>query len=164
MFELWYEVAAACWRRWWLRPLSVILWAGYGLVMLVSLAFLVAIVGGIAVGIVVAVVNSQPSPWGWTAVAAVLAGLVGAALAAFSESSVRHGIGVALLVFAAAGVIVPAGKAIVDSDSSKPHGFCATHQCIDNFDEGRGSIVQCADVMWSHSGGLSGACSWHGGE
>lgn len=130
--------------------------------MLFCLAVLVAIVGGIAVGIVVGVLNSHPSPWGWTAVAAVLTGLVGAALAALSMSPPRHRIGVALLVVAADGILVPAGKAIVDS--SKPHGFCAAHRCIDNFEEGRGSIVQCADGMWSHSGGLSGACSWHGGE
>jgi len=159
--ELWHELAAACWRRWWLRPLSVILWAGLGLVMLVSGAFLVALVGAIPVGIVAAIISSHPSPWGWTAVAAVLAGLVGAALL-LSMSPTREHIGVALLVVGAIGVIVPAGKAIVDS--SKPHGFCATHRCIDNFDEGRGSIVQCADGMWSHSGGLRGACSYHGGE
>jgi hypothetical protein len=42
--------------------------------------------------------------------------------------------------------------------------FCSTHACIDNFDNGSGYIVQCADGMWSHSGGLSGACSYHGGE
>jgi hypothetical protein len=43
-------------------------------------------------------------------------------------------------------------------------GFCATHHCIPNFDNGTGSIVQCADGMWSHSGGRPGACSGHGGE
>jgi hypothetical protein len=42
--------------------------------------------------------------------------------------------------------------------------FCETHPCIDNFDEGTGYIVQCADGMWSHSGGRPGACSYHGGE
>lgn len=42
--------------------------------------------------------------------------------------------------------------------------FCSTHTCIDNFPDGNGSIVQCADGEWSHSGGLSGACSDHGGE
>ena len=43
-------------------------------------------------------------------------------------------------------------------------GFCSTHDCIPNFDEGNGSIVQCADGMWSQSGGIQGACSGHGGE
>jgi hypothetical protein len=43
-------------------------------------------------------------------------------------------------------------------------GFCTTHTCIGNFNEGDGYIVQCADGTWSHSGGEPGACSWHGGE
>jgi hypothetical protein len=42
--------------------------------------------------------------------------------------------------------------------------FCDTHACIPNFDSGTGTIVQCADGMWSHSGGRPGACSYHGGE
>src|SRR5206468_1054529 len=42
--------------------------------------------------------------------------------------------------------------------------FCDTHACIANFDNGTGTIVQCADGMWSHSGGRPGACSYHGGE
>lgn len=42
--------------------------------------------------------------------------------------------------------------------------FCNTHNCIPNFPNGNGTIVQCTDGEWSHSGGLSGACSDHGGE
>lgn len=42
--------------------------------------------------------------------------------------------------------------------------FCVTHVCIPNFPNGRGYIVQCADGEWSHSGGIQGACSDHGGE
>ena len=42
--------------------------------------------------------------------------------------------------------------------------FCSTHDCIDNFDNGTGYIVQCVDGEWSHSGGRPGACSYHGGE
>ena len=42
--------------------------------------------------------------------------------------------------------------------------FCGDHQCIPNFPNGSGYIVQCADGGWSHSGGRSGACSDHGGE
>lgn len=34
---------------------------------------------------------------------------------------------------------------------------------IPNFDEGTGSVVQCADGMYSQSGGRPGACSGHGG-
>lgn len=44
------------------------------------------------------------------------------------------------------------------------NGFCDKHSCIDNFDNGQGSIVQCSDGMWSHSGGRPGACGDHGGE
>jgi hypothetical protein len=42
-------------------------------------------------------------------------------------------------------------------------GFCATHDCIPNFENGSGYVVQCEDGTWSHSGGIQGACSWHGG-
>jgi hypothetical protein len=41
--------------------------------------------------------------------------------------------------------------------------FCATHRCIASFSTGRGTIVQCADGEYSHSGGLPGVCSRHGG-
>ena len=41
---------------------------------------------------------------------------------------------------------------------------CPTHARIPNFPNGNGYIVQCADGEWSHSGGLSGACSYHGVE
>jgi hypothetical protein len=50
------------------------------------------------------------------------------------------------------------------SSSSSSTDFCTTHDCIDSFYEGTGYIVQCNDGMWSHSGGLQGACSYHGGE
>ena len=48
--------------------------------------------------------------------------------------------------------------------SNPPPDFCSTHQCIPNFPNGRGTVVQCNDGDWSQSGGLSGACSDHGGE
>jgi hypothetical protein len=49
--------------------------------------------------------------------------------------------------------------------SAQPAGsFCDAHACIDNFDNGTGYIVRCADGEWSHSGGRPGACSYHGGE
>ncbi|HWK16904.1 MAG TPA: hypothetical protein VNR66_05570 [Solirubrobacteraceae bacterium] len=41
--------------------------------------------------------------------------------------------------------------------------FCSTHSCIANFPHGRGTVVQCADGRWSHSGGLTGVCNRHGG-
>jgi hypothetical protein len=41
--------------------------------------------------------------------------------------------------------------------------FCATHDCIPNYPDGNGSTVQCSDGSFSHSGGIQGACSHHGG-
>lgn len=34
----------------------------------------------------------------------------------------------------------------------------------ENFNEGNGYVVECADGTFSHSGGIQGACSHHGGE
>jgi hypothetical protein len=42
--------------------------------------------------------------------------------------------------------------------------FCSEHECIGEFETEPGTIVECADGAYSHSGGLSGACSHHGGE
>jgi hypothetical protein len=64
----------------------------------------------------------------------------------------------------AAAVVVGIFLAIFSGGGGEQSGFCAKHRCIDNFSTGQGSIIQCADGMWSHSGGLSGACSRHGGE
>ena len=56
----------------------------------------------------------------------------------------------------------------VEGPGSSSHAtdaqFCSSHSCIDNFSAGNGTIVQCTDGQWSHSGGLSRACSDHGGE
>lgn len=60
------------------------------------------------------------------------------------------------------------GATSIEGPGSASHStdteFCTTHTCITNFPNGNGYIVQCADGAWSHSGGLSGACSYHGGE
>lgn len=61
---------------------------------------------------------------------------------------------------AAAGESVESAPESEQVDSSE---FCATHECIDNFEEGRGYAVQCEDGTWSQSGGIQGACSHHGG-
>lgn len=62
----------------------------------------------------------------------------------------------------------PSSPQSVEGPGSYSHAtdtaFCSTHQCIQNFPNGSGYIVQCVDGKWSHSGGLSGACSYHGGE
>lgn len=61
---------------------------------------------------------------------------------------------------AGAGPALPSPR----TTSAPSADFCTTHTCIPNFPNGNGYIVQCADGEWSHSGGLSGACSGHGGE
>lgn len=62
----------------------------------------------------------------------------------------------------------PIGVAValagVGCGGTSDSGFCSTHDCIDSFDSGTGSIVRCADGEYSHSGGEQGACSRHGGE
>jgi hypothetical protein len=50
------------------------------------------------------------------------------------------------------------------SSHANDTGFCSSHDCIESFSDGNGYVVQCADGAWSHSGGLAGACSDHGGE
>jgi hypothetical protein len=61
--------------------------------------------------------------------------------------------------------IAPAPTPVPPSAPKAPEGgFCSTHTCIPNFENGRGYPVECADGMWSKSGGISGACSGHGGE
>jgi hypothetical protein len=58
----------------------------------------------------------------------------------------------------------PAPAASTSTSAGTEAGFCTTHTCIPNFPNGNGYIVQCQDGEWSHSGGLPGACSDHGGE
>jgi hypothetical protein len=41
--------------------------------------------------------------------------------------------------------------------------FCSEHQCIGRFTTEPGTVVECADGTYSHSGGISGACSHHEG-
>src|SRR5205814_9797490 len=65
------------------------------------------------------------------------------------------------------GYISPPGPSPASPPASGCSGtgnFCATHNCIPSLDEGKGTIVQCRDGMWSHPGGRPCACSGHGGE
>ena len=55
------------------------------------------------------------------------------------------------------------GYLLLGTSTTPEDPFCDTHACIDNFSDGTGAIVQCNDGMWSHSGGLPGACSHHEG-
>ena len=41
---------------------------------------------------------------------------------------------------------------------------CSYFNCIGNFSNGKGYMVQCNDGSYSMSGGRRGACSTHGGE
>jgi hypothetical protein len=49
------------------------------------------------------------------------------------------------------------------SDYAPTSDFCSVHDCIGDFENGNGSIVECSDGTFSHSGGVQGACSSHGG-
>lgn len=42
--------------------------------------------------------------------------------------------------------------------------ICSYFDCIANFFNGHGYMVECNDGTYSMSGGISGACSYHGGE
>jgi hypothetical protein len=50
------------------------------------------------------------------------------------------------------------------SMSQLPGDVCEYFSCIDNFDNGNGYMVECRDGMYSMSGGIRGACSYHHGE
>ena len=43
-------------------------------------------------------------------------------------------------------------------------GVCTYFPCIASFWDGTGYMAECADGNYSMSGGLTGACSRHGGE
>jgi hypothetical protein len=48
---------------------------------------------------------------------------------------------------------------------SPPSNFCAYFNCIPSFWQStKGYVDECKDGSYSHSGGRSGACSYHGGE
>lgn len=48
--------------------------------------------------------------------------------------------------------------------SSPPGDICNYFNCINNFWNGHGYMVECNDGNYSMSGGVRGACSYHGGE
>lgn len=49
--------------------------------------------------------------------------------------------------------------------SNPPASFCDVFDCIASFWEStNGYVMQCEDLMFSHSGGRSGSCSHHGGN
>jgi hypothetical protein len=53
------------------------------------------------------------------------------------------------------------------ADTGGSGGPCNGNPCIGDWQKAAaegGTVVQCSDGTWSHAGGLSGACSDHGGE
>ena len=48
--------------------------------------------------------------------------------------------------------------------SNPPADFCRYFNCIANFWNGRGYVMQCRDSTFSKSGGIQGSCSSHGGN
>jgi hypothetical protein len=57
--------------------------------------------------------------------------------------------------------LTPSGNLIYNP----PADFCTYFNCIKSFWEStNGYVDECADGMYSHSGGVRGACSRHGGE
>ena len=142
------------WRRW---TVGILAWSVVAPIFLLGAILalgLVALVGAILLAPTLDHADAFTILW---AVAVLLAG-VGAWLWFWAaEEEVALAVGGLVIVMA---LVAVAGGAW----SSPPTGFCATHKCISNFSDGNGSIVQCADGMWSHSGGLPGACSYHRGE
>jgi hypothetical protein len=53
-----------------------------------------------------------------------------------------------------------------ESPDERPEdeSFCDTHECVGEYESEPGTVVECADGSYSHAGGISGACSHHGGE
>lgn len=45
-----------------------------------------------------------------------------------------------------------------------PADFCSYFNCISNFGNSPGYVVECHDGMYATSGGRTGSCSRHGGE
>jgi hypothetical protein len=45
-----------------------------------------------------------------------------------------------------------------------PLAFCSYFNCIANFSNGTGYVIECVDLTFSKSGGVSGSCSLDGGD
>src|SRR4051812_28126218 len=55
------------------------------------------------------------------------------------------------------------GLQLAAGQQSARDRWCADHDCVSTYAEGDGQKVQCSDGVWSWSGGVQGACSYHGG-
>jgi hypothetical protein len=47
--------------------------------------------------------------------------------------------------------------------TSPPANFCSYFNCIASFWNGSGYVIECIDTTYGKSGGITGACSSHGG-
>jgi hypothetical protein len=57
------------------------------------------------------------------------------------------------------------GTSDTTGTATTPSNTCPFTRCVGDWDTHQnGYIVKCQDGVWSHSGGVSGACSYHGGE
>lgn len=45
-----------------------------------------------------------------------------------------------------------------------PSNFCSYFNCIASFWNGRGYVMECGDLTFGKSGGISGSCSGHSGN
>jgi hypothetical protein len=45
-----------------------------------------------------------------------------------------------------------------------PSGFCTYFNCIASFWNGTGYVIECQDLTFSKTGGISGSCSHHGND
>ena len=48
--------------------------------------------------------------------------------------------------------------------TAPPSNFCSYFNCIASFSNGRGYVMECGDLTFGKSGGISGSCSGHGGN
>lgn len=48
--------------------------------------------------------------------------------------------------------------------TAPPSNFCSYFNCIASFSNGRGYVMECGDLTFGKSGGISGSCSGHSGN
>jgi hypothetical protein len=129
------------WRRW---TVGVLAWSIAGPLLLLAAVAALGLAAVVALGVLFLVlsptINQLDAFTALWAVAVVLAG-VGAWLWFWADQEdAAFAVGALVAVVA---LVAIAGRAW----SRPPTGFCAKHDCISNFSDGKGSIVQCADGM-----------------
>ena len=94
--------------------------------------------------------KESPAPIGWYIPLLILVLLIGLVLC---SSSLNHTNSIGSTP------TIEASPPIDATESS-----CSTHGCSPTYPTGKGTIIECKDGTYSHSGGRRGACSHHGGE